>query len=491
MKYGLLLATGQLGWEATPEVAARLWRQLRARMASCDLHVVNLHGCRALCRFMYTEHGFAVPTMHDGGSHVHYREVATELWDRLAKQNTCRLGSGKAGAIAGWPSTVKMTEQRAVWCELVRALPLVDEWPFWTGGEAYPTPTMGLFHDKVIRKVTPGPYLWPQATSGPKPLVSDLLPGPKAPASRRRNSLLPEAAAPRACVTVTQTRQERFDQALMQATHAAARCLTIACHGLQEQRKELLSEDSLVAAYTLGRLFANSMRGPMQDCSELLMCCSPFGPEVPDSHPGRLHAAVRNVDNAWRDDGGLEMLQQLLEEMEEAGVRPAYTQRLGPEGHPRGDPNDSTSSAVAQGVGAAVLMARDPSGDESMTPTSSSLAQGHGPPAGAQSVDSLGEVFSPRDPPTGGATDSLAFVATQRHGTSDPMSQVCPTGESPSIASIVHPTGVLTPHSPAPPEVVDCACLTPAVSDGGGGEFLGGVPYTTCTETQGASCCGL
>ena len=174
-----------------------------------------------------------------------------------------------------------------------------------------------------------------------------------------------------------------------------------------------------MAAYTLGCHFANSMRVPMQDCSKLLMRCSPFSPEVPDSHPGRLHAAVRVVDNAWRDDGGLEMLQQLVEEMEEAGVRPAYTQRLSQEGHPRGDPNDTTSSAVAQGVGAAVLMARDPSGDESVTPTSSSLAQGRGPPAG---VDSRGEVSNPLDPPTGDATDSLACVATQGHGTPDPMS---------------------------------------------------------------------
>ena len=118
----------------------------------------------------------------------------------------------------------------------MRALPLVDEWPLWTGGDAYPTPTMGLFYDKVIRKVAPGPYLWPQATSGPKPLVSDLLPGPKAPAARRRNSLLPQAAAPRACVNVTQTRQGRFEQALMQAAHGVARCLTIACQWLQEQR---------------------------------------------------------------------------------------------------------------------------------------------------------------------------------------------------------------------------------------------------------------
>ena len=71
------------------------------------------------------------------------------------------------------------------------------------------------------------------------------------------------------------------------------------------------------------------------------------------------------------------------------------------------------------------------------------------------------------DPPTGGATDSLACVATQGHGTPDPMSQVCPTGESPSIAPIVEPTRVHTPHSPAPPAVVDSAFLTPAVGDGG------------------------
>ena len=45
MKYGLMLATGQLGWQATPEVAGRLWRRLKDRMASCDLDVVNLHGC--------------------------------------------------------------------------------------------------------------------------------------------------------------------------------------------------------------------------------------------------------------------------------------------------------------------------------------------------------------------------------------------------------------------------------------------------------------
>ena len=71
----------------------------------------------------------------------------------------------------------------------------------------------------------------------------------------------------------------------MQAAHGVARCLTIACQGLHEQRNEPLSEDSLVAAHTQGRHFANSMRVPMQDSSELLMRCSPFSLEVPNSHP--------------------------------------------------------------------------------------------------------------------------------------------------------------------------------------------------------------
>ena len=76
-----------------------------------------------------------------------------------------------------------------------------------------------------------------------------------------------------------------------------------------------------MAAYTLGRHFAHSMRVPMQDCGDLLMRCNPFSPEVPDNHLGRLHAAVRVVDNAWRDDGGLAMLNELVALMEEAGVR--------------------------------------------------------------------------------------------------------------------------------------------------------------------------
>ena len=247
----------------------------------------------------------------------------------------CAGRGGRSGALGGWPSSVNATEMRTVWCSLVRALPLVEEWPFWTGGTRYPTPLMGHFCESKVRKigVKLSPHVWPQATSGPRPLVSDLLPPPKMPvgveappcstvdssgSAPRRSLLLPEAAAPHAQaqpvphVHVNLTRQQRFDQALMQAAHGVAHCLTIACQGLQEQRNEPLSEDSLVAAYTLGRHFANNMRVPVQDCTDLLMRCTPFSPEVPDNHPGRLHAAVRVVDNPWRDDGGLAMLNELV-----------------------------------------------------------------------------------------------------------------------------------------------------------------------------------
>ena len=93
-----------------------------------------------------------------------------------------------------------------------------------------------------------------------------------------------------------------------------------------------------------------------------------------------------------------------------------------------------------------MLLARDPSSDESVTPTSFSLAQGRGPLAGAHRVDSPGEVLSPPapPPPPGGANDSAACVG---RGTPDPRSQVFPADDS---------------HSPAPHPV----CLTPAACDG-------------------------
>ena len=92
--------------------------------------------------------------------------------------------------------------------------------------------------------------------------------------------------------------------------------------GLGEQRREPLSEESLVAAYTVGRHFAESMRIPMQESSDVILRCTPFSPEVPRNHLGYLHAGVRVVNNAWTDDAGEEAMELLLEAMAEAGVQP-------------------------------------------------------------------------------------------------------------------------------------------------------------------------
>ena len=255
-------------------------------MATCDLHVVDHNGGRALCGFMYMEYGFAIPTLHDGGNYVHYREVAIALWERLRLRQTGKAG-GRQGELGGWPSTVKPAQQKTVWCSLVSALPLVEEWPFWTGADPYATPLLGHFYELQVRRLghATGPFVCPQATGGPKPFVSDVLPRPtmlveSSSTAPRRNSFLPEATAPPVHVQrvpqvhVTLTRQTRFDQALMHAAHAVARCVTIACQGLQEQHNETLSEESLVAVYPQGRHFANTMRVPMEDCSDLFMRCT-------------------------------------------------------------------------------------------------------------------------------------------------------------------------------------------------------------------------
>ena len=123
-------------------------------------------------------------------------------------------------------------------------------------------------------------------------------------------------------MTVRLTRQQGFDQALMQTCHGIARCVRIAMQGLGEQRQETLSEDSLLAAYTVGRQFAESMRIPMQESSDVIVRCTPFSPEIPRNHLGYLHAGVRVVNNAWTDDAGDEAMDLLLEAMAKAGVQP-------------------------------------------------------------------------------------------------------------------------------------------------------------------------
>ena len=118
-------------------------------------------------------------------------------------------------------------------------------------------------------------------------------------------------------MTVRLTRQQQFDQALMQTCHGIARSVRIAMQGL-----EPLSEDSMVAACTVGRHFAESMRIPMQESSDVRLRCTPFSSEIPRNHLGYLHAGVCVVNNAWTDDAGEEAMELLLEAMVEAGVHP-------------------------------------------------------------------------------------------------------------------------------------------------------------------------
>ena len=108
----------------------------------------------------------------------------------------------------------------------------------------------------------------------------------------------------------------------MQMCHGIARCVRIAMQGLGEQRRGPLSEDSLVAAYMVGRHFAESMRIPKQESSDVMRRCTPFSPEIPRNHLGYLHAAVRVVNNAWTNDTGEEAMELLLEAMAEARVQP-------------------------------------------------------------------------------------------------------------------------------------------------------------------------
>ena len=98
----------------------------------------------------------------------------------------------------------------------------------------------------------------------------------------------------------------------MQVCHGSARCVRIAMQGLGEQPREPLSEDSLVAAYTMGRHFAESMRIPMQENSDVILRCTPFSPEIPRNHLGYLPGGVRVVNSVWTDDAGEEAMQLLF-----------------------------------------------------------------------------------------------------------------------------------------------------------------------------------
>ena len=65
----------------------------------------------------------------------------------------------------------------------------------------------------------------------------------------------------------------------MQISHGIARCLCILMQGLNE-RRDPLSEDTLVATCALGCHFSKAICVPMQDASDLLLRCAPLIPEI-------------------------------------------------------------------------------------------------------------------------------------------------------------------------------------------------------------------
>ena len=126
----------------------------------------------------------------------------------------------------------------------------------------------------------------------------------------------------------------------------------IAMQGSGEQRREPLLQESLVAAHTVGRHFAESMQIPMQESNNVILRCTPFGPEVPRNHLGYLHAGVRVVNNAWTDDAGEDPMELLLEAMADAGVQPPPPGPPTPDHDPpRGDPSQSDVPAYALRLG--------------------------------------------------------------------------------------------------------------------------------------------
>ena len=133
--------------------------------ATRDLHAVHKEGAIALCPCMYTEHGLVAPTMCHGGPSVNSCETTSALWRRLKPARVGARG-GRVSALVGWPRSVNAAEMGEVWCSLVRALPLVDEWALWTGGTQYPTGATGHFYGgtEVVRMCTASSDRWAQTT---------------------------------------------------------------------------------------------------------------------------------------------------------------------------------------------------------------------------------------------------------------------------------------------------------------------------------------
>ena len=78
---------------------------------------------------MYTKHRFVVPTMYDRGPRVNYCETTSALGQRLKLRQLGAHG-GHLASLGWWSSSMTAEQMRLVRCLLVRAVPLVDEWPF-------------------------------------------------------------------------------------------------------------------------------------------------------------------------------------------------------------------------------------------------------------------------------------------------------------------------------------------------------------------------
>ena len=156
-----------------------------------------------------------------------------------------------------------------------------------------------------------------------------------------------------------------------------------------------------MAAYTVGHHFAESMRIPMQETSDVILRCTPFSPEVPCNHLGYLHAGVRVVNNAWTDDAGEEAMELLLEAVAQAGVQPPPPP--GPvtpdQDPPRGDPSQSDVPACALRLGSQDTSAGVP-GDKGTPNDACAMHEEGGTKEAVGTAGTLGEAQqSPPTPP--------------------------------------------------------------------------------------------
>ena len=104
-----------------------------------------------------------------------------------------------------------------------------------------------------------------------------------------------------------------------------------------------------MAAYTMGRHFAQSVRIRMQESSNLLLRYTLLSPEITRNHLGYLHAGVFVVNNERIDNAGHGALKHLMEAMDEARVQPPPPEdpMTPDQDPPRGDPFESDVLACA------------------------------------------------------------------------------------------------------------------------------------------------